>query len=84
MKHLYISIGTLILSLTFLYYADLLQAKSMMSNQCNKNCGSVTNCEMGADHLQSGWTHCDILPSGCHVHGSFCSGGDPGNLPEEK
>jgi hypothetical protein len=84
MKHLYTSIGLLIMSLAFLYYADQVQADSIMSNQCNKNCGSVANCEIGADYLQSGWTDCEIdIYGDCNVYGSFCSGGNPGDGPGE-
>jgi len=78
MKQLYIAIGTLIMSLSFLYYAEQVKADTIMSNQCNKNCGSVENCTTGADYLQAGWTHCEIVGGNCLVYGSFCSGsGEP-------
>lgn len=83
MKHLYLSIGTLIMSLAFLYYADQVKADSIMNTQCDKNCGSVANCKIGAGYLQAGWTNCDIYEDGsCAVFGSFCPGpGDPGDGP---
>jgi len=84
MKQLYISIGTLIMSLAFLYYADQAKADSLMNTQCNKNCGSVENCTIGADYLASGWTHCFIYENGsCAVYGQFCSNQPEGNWWED-
>lgn len=85
MKHLYISICTLIFSLAFLYYAEQVRAESLSENQCNKSCGSVEACDIGYDWLQAGWTGCHIYESGeCAVYGAYCSGGagDPSVDPE--
>ena len=75
------------MSLAFLFYAEQIKADIIMNTQCDKNCGSVANCEIGAGYLQAGWTGCIIYSDGsCAVYGSFCPGpgdsGDPGEIAD--
>lgn len=40
--------------------------------ECNKACGSLSDCAIGNENLINGWTGCAIVNGYCTVYGAHC------------
>lgn len=77
MKNYLFPLITLIFSIIFFLYTDNIFATSNSDGSpCNRNCGSISDCEVGNDYFRCGWSECDFVGEECAVYGTFCCIGD--------